>query len=137
MVGCRNTGACDKAHSGSLAVLRRARRCLRWLLGTGVKLLCQMVVLNSIFERLGVVVPGAMRWSGRRHAVECTERGDAAAVSQAPLSLLCFCLCDESALASTIGTSKVESGTPGVGDCDVQTFPSQRCLDWASGLKIS
>jgi hypothetical protein len=49
-------------------------------------------VLNSIFERLGVVVPGAMRWSGRRHAVECTERGDAAAVSQAPLSLLSLVL---------------------------------------------
>lgn len=92
--------------------------------------------LNSIFERLGVVVPGAMRWSGRRHAVEWTERG---------MLLLCHrhhchscaSVCVMECLASTIGTSKVESGTPGVGDCDVQVLPSQWCLDWASGLKIS
>ena len=69
--------------------------------------------------------------------MECDGKGDAA-VSQGPLLLLCFCLCVLEFLASTIGTtSKVESGTPEVGDCDVQTLPSQRCLDWASGLKIS
>ena len=92
--------------------------------------------LNSIFERLGVVVPGAMRWSERRHAVEWTERG--MLLCHRDHCYSCASVCVLEFLASTIGTtSKVESGTPEVGDCDVQTLPSQRCLDWASGLKIS